>query len=97
VIDQRRVMDLPLNGRQPTQLILLSGAAVVAPPGDFASSKNYPSSTAITVAGGQTNAAYYLLDGADHNDGYSSINLPLPFPDVLQEFSVQTSAIPATY
>src|SRR5206468_347418 len=36
-------------------------------------------------------------DGGDHNDGYSSTNLPLPFPDVLQEFSVQTSAIPATY
>ncbi len=45
----------------------------------------------------KTNGTYYLLDGGDHNDGYSSINLPLPFPDVLQEFSVQTSAIPAAY
>lgn len=97
VIDERRVQDLPLNGRQVTQLILLSGAAIVGPPGDFASSKNYPSSTAITVAGGQANGTYYLLDGGDHNDGYSSTNLPLPFPDVLQEFSVQTSAIPAAY
>jgi hypothetical protein len=97
VIDQKRVLDLPLNGRQPTQLILLSGAAVIGPQGDFASSKNYPSSVAITVAGGQINGTYYLLDGGDHNDGYSSTNLPLPFPDALQEFSVQTSAIPATY
>lgn len=97
VIDERRVQDLPLNGRQPTQLILLSGAAIVGPPGDFASSKNYPSSMAITVAGGQTNGTYYLLDGGDHNDGYSSTNLPLPFPDVLQEFSVQTSSIPSAY
>lgn len=97
VIDQSRVVDLPLNGRQATQLILLSGASAPAPPGDFASSKNYPSSITLSVAGGQPNGTYYLLDGGDHNDGYSAINLPVPFPDVLQEFSVQTSAIPANY
>ena len=96
VIDERRVVDLPLNGRQPTQLVLLSGAAVTAPPSDLASSKNYPSSTTIAVAGGQANGTYYLLDGGDHNDAFGAINLPVPFPDALQEFSVQTSAIPAT-
>lgn len=97
VIDERRVVDLPLNGRQPTQLILLSGAAVTAPPSDLASSKNYPSSTAIAVAGGQANGTYYLVDGGDHNDAFGAINLPIPFPDALQEFSVQTNAIPASY
>ncbi len=97
VIDQRRVVDLPLNGRQPTQLVLLSGAAVTAPPSDLASSKNYSSSTTISVAGGQANGTYYLLDGGDHNDAFGAINLPLPFPDVLQEFSVQTNAVPAAY
>ncbi len=97
VIDQRRVVDLPLNGRQPTQLVLLSGAAVVSPPSDLASSKNYPSSTTISVAGGQANGTYYLLDGADHNDAFGAINLPVPFPDALQEFSVQTNSIPANY
>ncbi len=97
VIDQRRVVDLPLNGRQPTQLILLSGAAVTAPPSDMASSKNYPSSVTISVAGGQANGTYYLMDGGDHADSFGLINLPLPFPDALQEFSVQTNAIPAAY
>jgi hypothetical protein len=97
VIDQRRVVDLPLNGRQPTELILLSGAAVQAPPSDVASSKNYPSSTTISVAGGQINGTYYLMDGGDHNDYFGTINLPLPFPDALQEFSVQTSTAPASY
>src|SRR5437867_9310967 len=39
----------------------------------------------------------YLLDGATHNDTYSGLNLPLPFPDALQEFKVETSALPAQY
>ena len=37
------------------------------------------------------------MDGGYHNDVFSAVDLPLPFPDVLQEFSVQTSSIPATY
>src|SRR5262249_11930165 len=47
--------------------------------------------------GGQANGTYYLLDGGDHNDAFGAINLPLPFPDALLEFSVQTNAIPASY
>ncbi len=97
VINDQSVVDLPLNGRQPTQLILLSGAAVTAPASDLASSKNYPSSTTIAIAGGQANGTVYLMDGGDHNDAFGAINLPIPFPDALQEFSVQTNAIPASY
>lgn len=97
VIDQRRIVDLPLNGRQATQLIVLSGAAVNAPGGGMTGSKNYASSTTISVAGGQANGVNYLLDGGDHNDSATNINLPVPFPDALQEFSVQTSSLPARY
>ncbi len=97
VIDQRRIVDLPLNGRQPTQLIVLSGAAVTAPGGGMTGSKNYASSTTISVAGGQANGVNYLLDGGDHNDSATNVNLPVPFPDALQEFSVQTSSLPARY
>src|SRR4051794_18531775 len=97
VIDQQRIEELPLNGRQPTQLILLSGAAVTAPGGGMTGSKNYFSSTTISVAGGQANGVNYLLDGGDHNDSMTNVNLPIPFPDALQEFSVQTSALPARF
>jgi hypothetical protein len=95
VIDQKRMVDLPLNGRQPTQLILISGAAVVAPGGDMTGSKNYPSSITISVAGGQANGTNYVLDGGHNLDTFSNVNLPFPFPDALQEFSVETSALPA--
>jgi hypothetical protein len=95
VIDEKRMVDLPLNGRQPTQLILISGASVVAPGGDMTGSKNYASSITISVAGGQANSTNYMLDGGDNLDTFSNVNLPIPFPDALQEFSLETSALPA--
>jgi len=97
VIEQRRLVKLPLNGRDVTQLLLLSGAAVTSNYGDFTSTKNYPTSHAVSVAGGQPNGTAYMLDGGIHMDLYGNPNLPLPFPDAVQEFSVQTSTISAQY
>src|SRR5205807_1427006 len=37
----------------------------------------------------------YQLDGAMHNGAWDNANLPFPFPDALQEFKVQTSALAA--
>ena len=98
VIDERRINDLPLNGRQATQLILLSGASVQPPGGNsMVGSKNYNSSTTISVGGGQINGTAYLLDGGDNTDTMTNVNLPFPFPDALQEFSVETSALSARF
>ena len=96
VIDNRRVIDLPLNGREATDLIYLSGGATTAPAGDLNSNKNYPTQT-ISVGGGLPNAISYIMDGASNNDPFNNLNLPFPFPDALQEFKVETSAIPAQY
>ena len=95
VINQQQIIDLPMNGRQATQLILISGAATVTPNSNLISSKNYASSTTMSIAGGQGNGTNYLLDGGDNNDTFSNVNMPFPFPDSLQEFSVETSALPA--
>jgi hypothetical protein len=99
VVDQRRIVDLPLNGRQATDLILLSGGASVPPgaAGRFVTTHDFPTSPAVSISGGQENGNNYLLDGGDHNDTHSNINLPFPFPDALQEFSVQTSGVSARY
>ncbi|MDR3578204.1 MAG: carboxypeptidase regulatory-like domain-containing protein [Anaerolineaceae bacterium] len=99
VVDQRRMVDLPLNGRQATDLIALSGGAATPPNGSsrMISSHDYVNSAAVSVSGGQINGNNYLLDGGDNNDSHSNVNMPFPFPDALQEFSVQTNGISARY
>jgi hypothetical protein len=49
----------------------------------------------ISVAGAKTDAVTYVLDGGTHNQPYVNSAMPLPFPDALQEFKVETSAAPA--
>jgi hypothetical protein len=96
VVDQQRVVELPLNGREATQLIFLSGMANTGNGTNLNTIRNYPTQL-ISVAGGQGNGVTYLLDGGTHNDVMNSLNLPLPFPDALQEFKVETNALPAQY
>ena len=91
VIENERIEALPLNGRQATDLIVLAGAAV-QPPGAGATSRSMVGGVGIAVAGGQTFGVAYLLDGASHNNPYDNLNLPLPFPDAMQEFRVETSS-----
>ena len=96
VIDNEQVTQIPLNGRQATELIFLSGLATNAPAGDLNTNKNFPTVT-ISVAGGQANGMTYIMDGGTHNDPFNNLNLPTPFPDALQEFKVETSSLPARY
>jgi hypothetical protein len=95
VIDQRRIIELPLNGRDPTQLITISGAAINHNDGTNTGSKSFFSSQSISIAGSAGNATNYLLDGGDNNDSFTNVNMPFPFPDALAEFSVETSSLPA--
>jgi hypothetical protein len=103
VIDQKRVLDLPLNGRQVSTLVLLSGGAVNATStGDLVSTKNYGSSNiagtaAASIGGGQGNGTNYMMDGGDNNDPFSAVSAPFPFPDAVQEFAVQTGGLSARY
>ena len=50
----------------------------------------------ISVAGGTSYSVQYNLDGASHLDTYVGTNMPLPFPEALQEFKLATSAQDAT-
>ena len=95
VVDQKRIVELPLNGRDPTQLITISGASVNHNDGTNTGSKSFFSSQSISIAGSAGDATNYLLDGGDNNDSFTSVNMPFPFPDALAEFSVETSSLPA--
>jgi len=88
VIENQRVLDLPLNGRRPEDLIALGGAAVVT-----GSSPSFGMRTGyvISVAGGNTNGVQYVLDGANHDNFFDGTSMPLPMPDSLQEFKIATS------
>jgi len=96
VIDHQDVINLPLNAREPAQLILLAGAATTqgAVANDLNTNKNYPTIT-ISVAGANANQIAFSLDGGTANEPFNGLNQPLPFPDALQEFKVETSSVGA--
>ncbi len=96
VINPQQIVDLPLNGRQPTDLIALSGAAVntLGAAGTI-NTLDYPTAVSYSVAGSQPNATNYYLDGAQNLDFRTNVGLPMPFPDALAEFSLGISSMPA--
>ena len=98
VVDNQRVLELPLNGRETLDLVYMTGMAVSG--GTLGGARGGATSTSpgtIAVAGGLPNATAYTLDGATHNDPFNGSSMPLPFPEALQEFKVETSALPAQY
>lgn len=92
VVDHKRITELPLNGRNPLQLVLLVPGAVSGP---GASSLNR--NDAISVNGGRGTATNYMLDGGDNNDPQQNVGAVVPNPDALEEFSVLTNNFSAEY
>lgn len=94
-VDSKTVTEMPLNGRHMTDLITLSGAATAAPGSDMVGSKNFRTSVAISIAGGAGNETTYRLDGGDNMDYMTNVNLPFPFPDAVNQFSVESTVLGA--
>jgi hypothetical protein len=94
VVRQQEIQALPLDGRNAVGLVTTAGAAVHT---ITAGVTALPGGMGISVAGGQSFGVMYMLDGAMHNSPQNNLNLPFPFPDALQEFSVATSALNAQH
>lgn len=99
VVDQRRIEDLPLNGRNAASLLLVVAGATPAPSGDAdqGNTKTFPGAVLVSTNGARQNQVSFRLDGSNNNDLYTNVNQPFPFPDALQEFSVQTANYSARY
>src|SRR4029450_4289557 len=92
VVENERIVELPLQGRQVTDLIVLAGAAVQT---GVVGSRNFPRGVTISAPRALPLGVGSLLDGATHNSPQSNVTLPMPFPDALQEFRVATSGLTA--
>ena len=93
VVENERILELPLNGRNVTELIALAGAAT--PSTEGVNDRNPFAKTTISLAGGLSSGLGYTLDGANHNSPFTNTYFSIPFPDALQEFKVETSATTA--
>jgi hypothetical protein len=99
VVDSARMAEIPLNGRNAASLTTLVAGAVLAPSNnaDQGNAKTFPAAVTVSTNGARQNQMGYYLDGAPNIDIISNVNQPFPFPDALQEFSVQTSNYSAEY
>src|SRR5687767_11977069 len=103
VIDEQKVVDLPLNGRNFTQLgTLIPG--VVAPPGGLggqsgdATPGGFGNATGgFNVNGMRNQSNNFLMDGATNNDTFNTGFVLRPPPDAIEEFKILTHAFQAEY
>ena len=98
VIDQKKIVELPLNGRDYNQLALLSPGVLPGTP--RLAAVNFKG--AINVNGNRVFNNVFLLDGVD-NISYASsfrgenVQVIQPSVEALQEFKIQTNAYSAEF
>ncbi|MBV9611732.1 MAG: carboxypeptidase regulatory-like domain-containing protein, partial [Acidobacteriaceae bacterium] len=102
VINTQQVVELPLNGRNYSDLALLSTNVHRSPMSVLFSATGTPREGAFNVNGMRSTYNNFLLDGLDNNayspsnQGYSS-QVVQPSPDAIAEFKVITSNFSAEY
>jgi hypothetical protein len=100
LVENRRIVDLPLNGRNFTQLNLLVPGVVEGVPGDYEETYSLDtrgSGVSFSVNGQSTSYNEYLLDGVPIKEVQHEGPALSPSVDALQEFRVQTSNYDAQF
>jgi hypothetical protein len=91
-INEHSITELPLNGRNPASLVLLTPGTVDIESGirnqGIQTYTTSPAETSASTNGGRAGSTLYLLDGAYNMDNYQLAAAPFPNPDAVEEFSV---------
>src|SRR4030095_1671098 len=96
IIDNRKVEDLPLNGRDFAQLARLNpGVAVSGGGGGQQGGEGNVSG--FSSNGQRATSNNFLVDGVDNNNYFAGEAAQLPSIDSIQEFEVQTNTFAAEY
>ena len=102
-IDHQKIVELPLNGRNFTQLGTLVPGVVAPPPalgggsGDATPGGFGAVTSGFSVNGMRTQSNNFLLDGASNNDTFNTGFVMRPPPDAIQEFKIQTHSYSAEF
>src|SRR5207248_5424188 len=96
IIENQRVVSLPLNGRQCVDLTLLSDNVFVAPRGTRGSALAQ-TGPAVLVAGQRPGHNMYFLDGVPVTDQYFNHLAASPPIDAIEEFNIQKSIYPPEF
>ena len=100
VIENRRIVELPLNGRNYLQLVSLAPNVSTGFSGQgqaTARQGGIRAAQTIAVGGQRTNFNHYTLDGVENTDPNFNTFIVMPSIDALQEFKVQTGVYPAEF
>jgi hypothetical protein len=95
LIDDRRVVDLPLNGRNIMSLArILPGVLNVNAPQQLGDARGGPE---MNVNGGRANMNFFTLNGGYFNNPSRNTGMNYPPPDAVQEVRILTHNFAAEY
>ncbi len=100
VIENRRIVELPLNGRNFLSLVALSPNVSAEFSGAGQAGDRQGGSRAnqqLSISGQRREFNYYTLDGTDNTDVNFNTYILLPSVDALEEFKVQTGIYSAEF
>lgn len=98
VVEQRRVTDLPVNGRSAFALMLIApGVKPTAGPTASGFSDRGQQLSQVSINGGPTSLNAFVVDGGNNNQSYYPDISANPAVDAVEEFKVQSNTMSAEF